>query len=835
MWLLECDGDVFENKRLWLRPGKKYLFGRTKHDQGSWAIEDRTISRKHLTIQVDQVNPGDGLKVHARLRITIEDQGSKYGTLLNGKQVTGQAEIRQGDEHTIQLGNYIKQFRIRWHPVVLTFSFSSAENEKPQDPMLPIREKLEALDIKTVIPYLQGTTTHVVSAARNTSKALRALIDAKYIVARSYVDALAEAARSPDPDDPERVSPLEKDFDAAWPDPMQHVPPESNAPVKRPTELFAPNPSRANVFEGYTFVFCQRKQFNTLQAPIAVGGGKALLYEVEYPKTTADDIVRYMREVAATKGTDFEDGSDGRGVVLVRFRVDEAFDWSINLSNDVAQALNQRVIEQSEFLDAIVMCDASPLRRPLPEDDEEMAEDVQHAGARASKNITGGAASSDVRALPEAQPAAIATEPRTTRNRTRRLVRSQFKGFDDGFDPADLPSMPKKFEGATQASQAGGAMDIDAEPALAPNTQAGRGRKRPTPMSEEEEPDEEVMDRILPAAAAMKRRRIEEEKDGRGRTVADSPASAGSPEAKQRKGSGRRVEKEIDVRAVAREHREAEDEAVMRDEEAMRAANEGLEVEKMKNLALIEEMPVKVRTNRSNRGGEAVAEGGPRWDDRWNGRKNFKKFRRRGADVTEAPRRGGHRTVIVGLEEVKKGRGFGFNEEMSIGRDRSRIHHLDTPTTSVAGYSSTRHREQKSRTTTTKSQSGRQPAPFSTVGTRTTPMEVDDIKSSPEPMEISAPPAPPSRVADKTNITHGTATTASLRTEVMTPTSSIPNKRTASSASLNRPGVGGATGPTATATKKQKKLFAQQSDHSDDDNDSDEEDELRFRFNRRGK
>lgn len=84
MWLLENDGDIFHGRRLWLRPGKKYLFGRTasggKHPPhrplsrgayetdifspvGEYVAFEKTISRKHLTIEVGTVTEGEGVRI----------------------------------------------------------------------------------------------------------------------------------------------------------------------------------------------------------------------------------------------------------------------------------------------------------------------------------------------------------------------------------------------------------------------------------------------------------------------------------------------------------------------------------------------------------------------------------------------------------------------------------------------------------------------------------------------------------------------------------------------------------------------------------------------------
>ncbi|KZF24196.1 DNA damage response protein RcaA [Xylona heveae TC161] len=370
MWVLECDGDVLQNKRIWLRPGKKYLFGRTRLGTG-FAIENKSISRKHLTISLAEVKPGDGSLVHTRSTLTIEDQNSKIGTLLDGEQIRGQSRILKDDEHQIKLGSYEFLFRIKWVPVVISFSFPSKEQKK-KDPLLTVRSRLEALDVKTVLPYIIDKTTHVVANKRNTAKGLQALINARCIVTESFIDALVAAASPQDPDDSESQSLLEFDFDANWPDALQYLPDPGKEPFPRPSFYFAPDPHRTKIFEGYIFVFCDQAQFDNLQPPIVNGGGKALIYRLEVGKTTAADVVRFAKNAAGEKGLgEFEDKSEGEGVVLVRFRAKDPYEtWAIELGNEIAQSLDQRVIEQSEFLDAILTNNPATLRKQLPEEDD---------------------------------------------------------------------------------------------------------------------------------------------------------------------------------------------------------------------------------------------------------------------------------------------------------------------------------------------------------------------------------------------------------------------------------------------------------------------------------
>jgi len=375
MWTLECDGEIFKKKRIWLRPGKKYLFGRTPPQKGrnaGFMIDEKSISRKHLTLSVSAVKPGDGSRVQSRSEVLLKDEETKFGTEVDGERINSGEKVLRNDEHTFRLGKTSTVFKIKWQPVTLSFSLSSKELKGGKDPLLAIRNRVEDLDIKVILPYIIEKTTHVVASKRNTAKGLQALINAKYIVSNSFVDALVYVTTPGDLDEPESLSPLEEDFDGSWPDALQHVPPKGHEPNERPTNFFTPNEQRRSVFEGYTFVFCDQTQFESLQAPITNGGGKAFQHELQPGGTTTNELVRYVKNVAGEKGTgEFEDGSGGEGVVVVKFRNKEFPDWAAELCTQVALALDQRLIEQNEFMDAILTNNASVLRRPLLEEDEE--------------------------------------------------------------------------------------------------------------------------------------------------------------------------------------------------------------------------------------------------------------------------------------------------------------------------------------------------------------------------------------------------------------------------------------------------------------------------------
>lgn len=319
-------------------------------------------------------------------------------------------------------------------------------------------------------------------------------------------------------------------------------------------------------------------------------------------------------------------------------------------------------------------------------------------------------------------------------------------------------------------------------------TQQRTGRKRSLPPSDVED-QEAVMDQILPAAAAMKRRRIEEERSGRRREESAAPSVVETQAADTGRQSGRsqKPKKEIDLRGIVKEHREAEDEAARLNEEALKTSIDGMEIEKMRNLAIVESMPVKPRDRAPAADTGTDNASHARWNDAWNGRKNFKRFRRRGAENPQPRRVGG---VMVGLEEVKR-HGFGVGDDEywlendTHGRRKEKEREKEKENGDVPG-------------TTRASQA----QPFSTARSHVEEEDESDYAMEPAARTRQA------SLADKTNLVRPAA---NVRDGKSTGKRMAPPAATASHP----------------ASKKARTVFV----HNSDSDDSD--DELKFRFKRK--
>ena len=207
----------------------------------------------------------------------------------------------------------------------------------------------------------------MVASKRNTAKGLQALVNAKYIVDETFVDALVYVATPSDLGEEENTSPLEQNFDDAWPKEADYLPPAGKEPTHRPDDVYTPNERRKPIFEGYTFVFGDQAQLDLLAPAINAGHGKAILFNVLYGQTTVEDAVQFMRNTAGDKSFgEFRDDEDNGAVVMVRWKAPEEWKkWANELMNEVSYALDQRSIDQGEFLDAILANDSRLLRRAL--------------------------------------------------------------------------------------------------------------------------------------------------------------------------------------------------------------------------------------------------------------------------------------------------------------------------------------------------------------------------------------------------------------------------------------------------------------------------------------
>lgn len=565
------------------------------------------------------------------------------------------------------MGSFPSKFTITWFPVVLSYSFTSRERQG--DPLATIQQSLEQLDIKFLADYNIDATTHVISKKRNTSKGLQALINSRYIVTNLFVDQIVAASTPEQIEDGVRRSRLEADFDKNWPDALECLPPAANEPAPRPVAAFAPNTARQELFDGYTFIFYDKTQYDCLLGPISNGKGKALFGTVTPFRTETDEFVRYVKEKAGEKGLgEFEDGSLGRGVVVVRYLPQSPPDieaWYSQFHTDVALRLDHRLIDQKDFLDAVLACDASLLRRPLEEESRPATQEApQDPPPPQRQQSTQQPTDTEMAGSAASQESTMPSRP------IRGPAKSRFRGFvkDDSDDdmqdtmtdlsppPAYAPVAPAPPE-PPQEDGLFVSQEAEAEePAEVTHGTVSSHRKRPAPVPQYEA--EELMDEYAPNAARIKRRRVEA-----GGNTNVHQASEPGPKAVPKKA---KKEKEVDYRELAARNRAEAEKRAAAERAALTAIPEDFDPADIRRLRIEEPMEVRQAAPLVRSRDNDVADG--RWDPAWNGRTNFKKFRQRGAvNPARPPQR-----IILGLEEAKK-RPNGFGDEYWLDEDSSRV------------------------------------------------------------------------------------------------------------------------------------------------------------------
>jgi hypothetical protein len=494
-------------------------------------------------------------------------------------------------------------------------------------------------------------------------------VSGAHIVTNKYLDAIIDAATSSN-DEPDTYLPsrLEEDFDTFWPKEKEYIPPPGAEPVLREAALLEPNRARSEVFKGLTFIFLSEQQHGSLQNPISGGGGKALLYNLEMGKTKVEDYVEFVRNTAGEKRRS-KAGNGRLPVITVRIAKPDVGmeEWEFGFRTSAEQQLGQRQIVQNEFLDAILLNDASVLNKPPSE-----AVDVPSSMTVAAKKSTPSVHEAAPTIQPsspskptEAAPAAIdePVKPNPRKRPLRRgLATSRFTGFDD-YEP---PTKTRKIEATQTDTQMEDIQESAPVHESYPISQTrSQARSQPATQSalrrsltpEDTIEPADQMNELFPVAAAMRSRRAATRAASQSvdpeshPTTTSKKSQAAEVLEKLQKAKKRAAPKEIDVKERLQTRVKLEEEKRIADEENLQQLLEGVEISEIRGLAQIEEMDVVPRTDRPvQQRSEVHGEG---WNDDWNGRKNFKKFRRRGAE--QAPRTP---KVIVPYEEVPQKKGI---------------------------------------------------------------------------------------------------------------------------------------------------------------------------------
>ncbi|EMR08608.1 hypothetical protein PNEG_03084 [Pneumocystis murina B123] len=253
MWVLESSSTELNGIRKYLRPGKEYLVGRAKHITDI-TIDSKTVSKKHAKFVVVSVEKGASLLLEEKTVIYLIDLNSKFGTMVNGEKLGEFAKKCDENFQEITFGKCQGKFRLSWNPVVFTLSGIKIKD---------IQLLVETYGIKITKEYC-NKTTHVVSKQRNTTKNLQAFIYGVFVVSYSYVQELVRT-----------IDLLEFNFDQGFPNPEDHIPQDNHyLNINVSPKDFLPNKQRRHLFRGLTFIFFDKNQYCNLSLPINAASGK---------------------------------------------------------------------------------------------------------------------------------------------------------------------------------------------------------------------------------------------------------------------------------------------------------------------------------------------------------------------------------------------------------------------------------------------------------------------------------------------------------------------------------------------------------------------------------
>jgi len=231
----------------------------------------------------------------------------------------------------------------------------------------------------------------------------------------------------------------------------------------------------------------------------------------------------------------------------------------------------------------------------------------------------------------------------------RRGVTSRFTGFDDYEPPSKvqrLDDMP--MQDMQEASVEQEILSQSVAATQADQTTQSQG----APIADASE----QMDQMFPAAAAIRRQRAATRPPTE-TTVAEAQVTSEKPKTRaferieQIQKEKKKAEKEVNVKEEVRKRVIEEDEKRRLEEENLREALAGIDISTIRAKIQIADMQLRRRHGLQDAQPQTESD---RWNPEWDGRKNFKKFKRRGAERGVQSQK-----VLVALEEAPPRKGFG--------------------------------------------------------------------------------------------------------------------------------------------------------------------------------
>ena len=307
--------------------------------------------------------------------------------------------------------------------------------------------------------------------------------------------------------------------------------------------------------------------------------------------------------------------------------------------------------------------------------------DVVENGKKSTSNLSGDRSrSSSLDSSPPVQSFTKRVQSSISKPSQPSSRRFRIEEDEDDFVP--LPP-PKSSKTQTQNTRSGGTQVTfndgrNTQLSLVPESQALNRKRSIVDLEDEIEDGIDELDELLPGAAMMKKRRVEQEEAGERSDPEITKTRSSTRQEKTEKFdlvenekeepvvTGKKKRKEMDPvikTAQAIRQREEEEAALQKAQHEATREMHG-SIEKFKNMGIVESFEVLPRTNKPLPRSAAYGDEGSRWDERWNGRKNFKKFKKRVADPESEMRRIAGPLVVDLVEHKVKDYGLGDGKDL---------------------------------------------------------------------------------------------------------------------------------------------------------------------------
>ncbi|KAA8916687.1 hypothetical protein TRICI_001145 [Trichomonascus ciferrii] len=312
-----------------------YAIGRsTKNDV---IVTSKSVSRFHGDITIGAVQPDAYKHASQKTKITFHDKSPK-GVDVNGKRYDGGStfdlDVLRNDVFKLKLAHSTEYVEIKWQPVVITY-VTGVTGRAHEQLTQELRGYLEPMDIK-LVPALHHATTHFLNLSNKgwSNKTLHALVRLIPVVTMDFVKALHENANG-----------LETNFWLKFPKSSDFLP--------NFDQRYEVNEKRRECFQGLKFIFLDPVQRDTFVSIITTGGGKCLYLEKEkydLPMSLHDGVQNIIRYVE----------SNGDKVLLMKLPdpknltdlENERFERQVK----AATALGIELVKETDVFDSIVQC-----------------------------------------------------------------------------------------------------------------------------------------------------------------------------------------------------------------------------------------------------------------------------------------------------------------------------------------------------------------------------------------------------------------------------------------------------------------------------------------------